>query len=72
MLDTITTMFWSDFPNICMNIAKKEENYNSTIASSSKTFKKLQKVTKSYKKLARVSKKLARVSKLVNKVSQEL
>ena len=46
-LDTITTMFWSDFPNICMNIAKKEENYNSTIASSSKTFKKLQKVTKS-------------------------
>ena len=68
-MDMITTMFWSDFPNICMNIAKKEEKYNSTIASSSKTFKKLQKVTK---ELRKVSLELARVSKLVNRVSQEL
>ena len=51
LLDTITTMFWSDFPNICMNIAKTKNN-NSTIVV---IIKNIQKVTKSYEKLQKVS-----------------
>ena len=58
LLDTIATMFWSDFPNICMNIAKKEKITTAPSSSSSKTFKKLQKVTKSYEKLRKSYEKL--------------
>ena len=53
MLDTITTMFWSDFPNICMNIAKKKKITTAPSSSSSKTFEKLQKVTKSYERITK-------------------
>ena len=55
MLDTIATMFWSDFPNICMNIAKKEKITTAPSSSSSKKFKKLQKVAKSNEELQKVS-----------------
>ena len=67
-LDTITTMFWSDFPNICMNIAKKEKITTAPSSSSSKTFKKLRKVTNNYKQLVWVSKLVKRVSQSYNEL----
>ena len=59
LLDTITTMFWSDFPNICMNIAKKGKTTTPPSSSSSKTFKKLQKVTKELRKVSQSQLELA-------------
>ena len=55
LLDTIATMFWSDFPNICMNIAKKGK-------TTTPPSRHHQKHSKSYKKLAKSQQKLARVS----------
>ena len=51
-LDTITTMVWSDFPNICMNIAKTKKITTAQSSSSSKAFKKLRKVTKELRKVS--------------------